>query len=493
MTDERLYGNWLRPQRLSIRGVGLPAALFAIGSYLTGLVVVQYDVRIGTAILATCAAVTVLSAARIGGTTLPGWVTGKARWLWASTTGTTAQHALGPDGAWRLPGSLAHTRMLQITSPGGDYGAVLNPRRRRAAVTLQVAATGADLTDPAEADASVGRWERWLESLGRRPEVAQVDVTVETAPLPGHRLARMIRDRLDPAAPADCHELMRQLARTSPTVAARTDTRVTITFDLHAWDAQLGRAGRRQGLAAYVPALDQALAGLEDSLDGCGVAVLRRATDTDLAATVLAAFQPERAGAIEWILSAPRHDLPEWELSGPSSAREYREAFRHDAGLSASFVWSQAPRQLVTSSVLSALARPGRFRKRMTLTYVATPAAAAMDAATAQVRWRWLTQAIAALPVVGRATTAQDTRDAAAAEQATHEVAAGAGWIAATVLVTTTVLDEQDLPTAVAELEQSAGASQLRLRRLYELQAAGFYAGLPAGMPLTDLAARWSR
>ena len=341
--------------------------------------------------------------------------------------------------------------------------------------------------------AAVGRWERWLESLGRRLEVAHLDVTVETAPLPGHRLARTIRDRLGPDAPDDCRDLMRQLARPSPTVAARTDTRVTVTFDLRSWDTQVGRAGRREGVAAYVPALDQALAGLEDTLDGCGVAVLGRATRDELAATMLAAFQPDRAGAIEWIIAAPRHDLPEWELSGPASAHEYREAYRHDAGLSASFVWSQAPRQLVTSSVLSALARPGRFRKRLTLTYVATPASAAMDAATAQVRWRWLTQAIAALPVVGRATTAQDVRDAAAAEQATHEVAAGSGWVAATVLVTTTVLDEGDLATAVAELEQAAGASQLRLRLLYELQAAGFYAGLPAGLHLPELATGWSR
>ena len=325
MTEERLYGNWLRPQRMSIRGVSLPATLFAIGSYLTGLVAVQYDVRIGTAILATCAAVTLISSARFGGTTLPGWVAGKARWLWAGHTRATAHQALGRDGEWRLPGVLAGTQMLEVSSPGGDYGAVLDPHTRRVAVTLQVAATGADLTDTAETDAAVGRWERWLESLGRRPEVAYVDVTIETAPLPGRQLTRMIRDRLTPDAPADCRELMRQLARTSPTVAARTDTRVTITFDLRAWDTQIGRAARRDGIAAYVPALDQALTGLEDSLDGCGVTVLGRATPTDLAATALAAFHPDRAGAIEWVLSAPRNDLPEWELSGPSAAREYRD------------------------------------------------------------------------------------------------------------------------------------------------------------------------
>jgi hypothetical protein len=56
------------------------------------------------------------------------------------------------------------------------------------------------------------------------------------------------------------------------------------------------------------------------------------------------------------------------------------------------------------------------------------------------------------------------------------------------------VLDEAQLPTAVAELEQAAGASQLRLRRrLYELQTAGFHADLPAGLHLPELARGWSR
>jgi hypothetical protein len=116
-----------------------------------------------------------------------------------------------------------------------------------------------------------------------------------------------------------------------------------------------------------------------------------------------------------------------------------------------------------------------------------------MDAATTQVRWRWLAQMVSRLPIIGRPGTAQDERDTEAAEQATYEVAAGAGWIAQTIMLTVTVLDELDLPAAVAEVEHAAGASQLRLRRLYELQAAGFVAGLPVGLSLMDLSSRWTR
>jgi len=492
VTEERLYGNWLHPQKLSIRGVGWKGTVFAITSYLTGLIVMQFHPRPGLAILAGCAGVTAASAARINGASLGGWACGKARWLWARGAGATTFRAIGATG-WALPGPLARTRMLHVTSGGRVYGAVHDPQARRVAVTLRVASTAADLTDAEEHDAAVGRWERWLEGLGRRPEVAWVTVTVETSPSPGMQLREMVARRLSPHAPTDCRALMDALVASSPAVAARTDTRVTVTFDLRAWDAQVGRRGRRDGVSAYLPILDRAVCGLEAALDGCGVTVIGRATPPELAAAVRVAFDPARSGAVELALAGDQGDVPEWEVAGPAAADERRDAYVHDSGVSVSFVWTQAPRQLVTSTVLDPIARPGRHRKRFTSTYVATPAGQAMDAATAQVRWRWFAAMVSRLPVIGRATTAQDERDAAAAEQATREVAAGGGWVAQTVTVTVTVLDEGDLAAAVAEVEHAAGAAQLRLRRLFELQAAGFLTGLPAGLSLTELTGQWSR
>ena len=131
-------------------------------------------------------------------------------------------------------------------------------------------------------------------------------------------------------------------------------------------------------------------------------------------------------------------DLPGWEHAGPVRAVEHADHYTHDGAVSVSFVWAQAPRQAVPATVLDPLVRPGRYPRRVTCTYRPTPAAAAMDAATAQVRRRRLAAMVSALPVIGRAATAQDDRDAAAADQATREVADGAGWVAATITVTTT-------------------------------------------------------
>ena len=491
-SPDRLYGNWLRPQALSIRGVGWKTALLVITGYLVGIVLTQSHPRQGLTVLAGCALLTAVSAARVDGATLADRAAGHARWRWARLRHRTSFRAFNTTG-WRLPAPLDGTRMLLVDIGGHRYGAVHDPAARRVAVTLRVASTAADLTDPHEHDAAVGRWERWLESLGRLPEVAWVTVTVETAPSAGAELRDRVTRRLQDGAPSDCRALMRELATSSPGVAARTDTRVTVTFDLRTWDTRLSRQDRRRGIAAYLPLLDNSVTGLESALDGCGVTVVGRATAAQLAGTIRTAFDPAAAGQVELTLTADAASVPAWEFAGPMAAEEYRDLYVHDSGVSASFVWSQAPRQLVTSRVLDPLARPGRHRKRFTCTYVATPAADAMDAATSQVRWRWFAQTVSRLPVVGRASTAQDERDAAAAEQATWEVAAGAGWVAQTVSVTVTVLDEDDLPAAVAEVEHAAGASQLRLRRLVEQQAAGFLAGLPAGLSLTELVRRWSR
>ena len=491
MSDERLYGNWLRPQRLNIRGVGWKGALCAVLAYFTGLVVLQSHPRAGLLLLGACLGATGLSALRVGGASAREFLAAKARWRYAISQGTASFSAITPD-RWRLPGPLAGTRMITVREGGRTYGAIHDPVTRRIAVTLDLASTAADLTDAIEHDVAVARWERWLEALGRRPEVTWVTVTIETSPSPGTRLREAVQQRISSLAPLDCQELMTELVATSPAVAAGTQTRVTLTFDLRFWDTEVGRRGRRHGIETYLPLLDRSVTSLSNGLDGCGVTVLARLTPTALGATTRVAYDPAASGKIELALAALT-PVPSWTLAGPTSATEHRDRYEHDSGTSVSFVWTQAPRQLVASTVLDPLTRPGQFRKRVTCTYVATPSNETMDAATTQVRWRWLAQMIARLPIIGRASTAQDERDAEAAEQATYEVAAGAGWVAQTITATVTVLDDVDLPAAVAEIEHAAGASQLRLRRLYELQAAGFAAGLPVGLSLTELAGRWSR
>src|SRR3954467_6326430 len=97
MSEERLYGNWLRPQRFSIRGVGWKGALSAILAYFTGLVVLQSHPAAGLLLLGTCLVATALSAVRVGGANAREFIASKARWRYALSQGTTSFSAIAPD------------------------------------------------------------------------------------------------------------------------------------------------------------------------------------------------------------------------------------------------------------------------------------------------------------------------------------------------------------------------------------------------------------
>ena len=493
MSTDRLYGNWLpAAQRFSLRGLDWKGVSLAVAAYFAAVLLAQYSLRAGVALLLVASVGVLLAGIRIGGLSVVGHGVALLRWRQAQRRRAVRHAAVGASG-WVLPGALAETRMVEVPSGGGTFGAVHHPVARRLAVTLLLASTAADLNDDAETEAAVSRWERFLEGLGRHPEVSAAVVVVETAPTSGAELEASVFGSIAPDAPPDCAHLMADVVASSPGVAARTDTRLTLVFDLRAWGAQLPRAKRGKGVEAYLPLLDRSVTGLEAVLDGCGVTVLGRATPAQLAAVVRVAFDPAAAGAVELAVTERPDDVPGWELAGPATAVEYPDAYAHDSGFSASFVWASAPRQFVPSTVLDALTRPGSFRKRVVSAYVPTLAQHAMSAASARQRGQRLTAAFSRMPVIGRARTAQDEQDSRAADQAAAEVALGAGWVAQTVAVTVTALDEADLPAAVAEIEQVAGRSQLRLRRLTRNHAAGFVAGLPAGLDLHELTQRWSR
>ena len=346
---------------------------------------VQTDPRTGGTLLAGCVAATLASAARIGGLTLTQWTGAAARWRWARATGATTHDALTHTG-WALPGPLAGTRVVTLpTHPsphpashhdsddeGEVAGAVHEPRTRRVAVTLRLDSAGGDLGEAGDRDAAAARWERWLESLGHRPELAWVSVTVETGPSPAAGLRATTTRRLAPGAPADCRALLDEVTQTVAGSAVHVETRLTLVFDLRAWDTRVGRRGRRHGAEAYLPLVERAVGHLAAGLDGCGVTVAGVMSPRRLAGAVRVAFDPAAAGTVELAHILGR-DIPGWELAGPVRAREHGDRYVHDGAASVSFVWAQAPRQAVTATVLDPLMRPGRYPRRVTCHLPAHP------------------------------------------------------------------------------------------------------------------------
>ena len=143
------------------------------------------------------------------------------------------------------------------------------------------------------------------------------------------------------------------------------------------------------------------------------------------------------------------------------------------------WAWREAPRQQVTSGVLTRLLSPGRFAKRVTLLFRPMSAGEAGRVLESEVNASAFREAYR--KAQKRDETARDAADTERARRAAQEEAEGAGVVLMSLYVTATVLDGEQLAEAVADVEARADQSKIQLRRLYGSQSAGFATTLPLG------------
>ncbi|MBB1252532.1 hypothetical protein H3146_03970 [Streptomyces sp. OF3] len=490
----RLYGGWRQTRGIGLGDLTTGQSLILLALLVAAVATAAIDIRLLLYVGPALGVAAVLTALRWRGEPLLEALLTIARWrrgvsqeenLYAS--GVVTLHPQGHE----LPGLLAPIAILSCEDgEGGHYGMAWHRRSGHLTATLRVAAVSTALADQDAVDTWVAQWGAWLARLGHSPTVRWMTVTVDTAPDPGSTLEDYVSARLDPAAPPAATALMEDLVASSPAASAAVETRVSITFD------PARSPEPCETFAEAVAETGRVLAGLQNALGSCGVTVLGRASAARLAGITRAAFDPASRPDVARALALDPHTLQETSpdvllepgTAGPVAAREYRSHYEHDSGTSVSWVWSSAPRQHVTSEVLVPLLAPARYPKRVTLAYQPHPAEAAADHLEKEVNAAVFRTALRQRQQ--RAETATDVADRARAEQAAHEEAQGAGLGLYSMVVTTTVTDPETLPRAVAEVEQRAGTSKIKLRRAHWSQAAAFAATLPLGVYLPDAARR---
>jgi hypothetical protein len=142
----------------------------------------------------------------------------------------------------------------------------------------------------------------------------------------------------------------------------------------------------------------------------------------------------------------------------------------------------------VVDRVLTPLLAPGPFPRRVTLLYEPYSAGTAATEVEREITNTQVRRAFAQR--TRRDETQRERDDFARALQSAREEAEGAGVGKFCLYVSTTVGAEELLPAATADVEQRAGQSKLRLRRLRGAQAAGFAAALGVGLNPAELARR---
>jgi hypothetical protein len=490
----RTYGGWRLRRPVGLLGLGPGGTLALLVAVAAVLATIGASPHAALFIAPPVLAVCGLSLARVGGVPLATAAAVRVRW-WLAVSKDWASYRAGiidaRPGGWQLPGVLAATMLVSAEDGyGGRYGLVWDRHTGYLTATILVTPAAPWLADADTADTWVAGWGAWLASLGFLPAVRWVTVTVETSPEPGTRLADAVAAEASPDAPDAARQIMTAVAAAAPAAAASVQTRVSVTFDPKT------DPSRPENLAAAAAAVTRTLHGLTPGLGACGVAVNGLASPAELAGTVRTAYDPAARGEITRLLAAARNARDggtplTWLDAGPAGAQEMTDCYQHDGGISVTWAWSEAPRQNVTSAVLARLASPGPFVKRLTMQYRPLPAAAAARAIEAEVNAAGFREAYRRK--TGRDATARDNYDAARAAQAAAEEASGAGVVLIGCYVTVTVTDAADLPRAVAATEAAAEASRIRLRRMYNSQAAGFAATLPCGICPPEMSRRWPR
>jgi hypothetical protein len=469
---------------MGLFGAGPGVTVAVLGCVLLPLLIASRDLKSGAIAAIPCCLLAATLLVKVDGVSLGRVVHRRAAWFSGSRRGKASHRAATvmdhPD-AWTLPGVLEPTRLLTAQDGrGGTFGVVWNRRNGHLTATLRCAASSTWLVDGEAADGWVSNWHGWLASLGYLPSVRSVAVTVDTAPEPGARLQEAVLPRIDRSAPADTQQLVRTLVALSPGAAADIETRVSVTFDP-------GRSANRvQDLADHLAEVSRQLTGLESALATCGVTVLGRMGAPRLAAQMRIAFDPAARGDVERTMGGGEGggDLLTWGSSGPMASEEAWDRYQHDSGTSVSWSWHEAPRQQVTSGVLTRLVSPGRFAKRVTMVYRPLSAGDAARILENEVNAAAFRDAYRRAQ--GREETAREAADRARAQRAAAEEAQGAGVVLMSLYVTATVTDPDELDGAVADVEARADQSKIRLRRLYGSQAAGFATTLPAGFVPTS-------
>ncbi len=380
-----------------------------------------------------------------------------------------------------LPGVLAPLMPLTTKDGlGNPYGLLWDRRTGRLTASLRVAPVGTVLADEDRTDLWIGSFAAWQAALGYEPTVEWASITVESAPSSGTELADYVADRLDPAAPAIARETMTEVADAHRGSTADISVRVSLTFQ-----PQRARPQPRDD-AERVAEVSRALAGLEGDLPLCGVATLGRATAADITHWLRSAYDPHARGEIGR-LSEQQH-LLDWGEAGPVKAQALADHYWHDSGWSCTWAMAALPNQLVTSNVLAPLVTPGRYHRRVTITYQPYPADQAGEVVTREATGSAFRREVRRRRGVDE--TARDRADEIRARQAAEEEARGAGVGLWGMYVTTTVEDPRRLPDAIADVESRARNSKLRLRRCWGWQHAGFAASLGVGIYPPDLARR---
>ena len=472
------YGNFRKPRNVGLWNMSMELTLTVFGIAAVTVVLVLNQQWLVAVVVDAIAAVVVgtLSHKDVHGVSIAAKWMERVMFKRAKRAGRNLYRS-GPIGvvpsrATPLPGMLAGSRVSEHVDSFDRGFALVHHADRSVAVVMSVTPPGIDLVDTEQLDNEVAQWGEWLAMLGNEVGVVQASVVVETSPDSGQSLARHIATSANPDAPQVARHVMEEIGAEYRTGAAQMRAWVTVSF------LPSSMASKKRSLEETARDIGGRLTGITQQLKAAGAGAVHLMGAHELARFIRTAYDPAAADLFDRASSMGEEVQIGWEDAGPIGAQAEWDFYRHDSGVSRTWVVSQPPQGVVHENVLEPLLRINSDieRKRVALLYRPIEAARTGDIAEQdQVRANNQVN-------VSKSTNARALREAKIAARNASEEAAGAGIEDFVLIVTATTMGES-LDDASSVVRALAASSKLpKIRVAYGAQDSAFALALPLGL-----------
>ncbi|QKV94929.1 PrgI family protein [Streptomyces sp. NA02950] len=408
-------------------------------------------------------------------------------------SGAFAPRTKTGDQPMDLPGVLARLRILNASDGlGGELGVVHDPVDGTYTAIARVGFPGLALVDTDKQNARVGAWAAFLRSQCKEDgAITRISVHQRSLPDDGTELRSWTERHITPDAPPAAVRTLDELMFAAGPVATIRETYLAITFSsARARLAVRGAGGGQVGAAAV---LVREVHAMQGGLSSAGLQIEEMLTPRKVAQAIRTAYDPE-AQLMLAARNTAAHE-PTWEgtppgvdpaVAGPAAAETGWGVYRHDGAWTVSYQVRGLPQSEVYATFLQPLLRPRRnARRSMSLVYEPIgPAKARQELAREKAKRDAARQLRSK---TGRVESEDERRESMTARAQDVARASGQGVVRLSCLLAVTVMDEEELEIACAELQADASAAGLEVRRVWGAQDAGFAAAaLPLGQGLPD-------
>jgi len=373
-----------------------------------------------------------------------------------------------PAGTMALPGDAGALRFFNDPTTGACL--IHDPHRQTLAAVLCVSHPAYVLLAPASQRGRVSTWGRVLASLAQTGTCALLQVLESTVPDPGVKVAQWYEEHgtgLSDWSNAQYRELLSQSSFGSSTHR----TTITLSLDMKKASAAIRSAGRGIKGAAKVLRVDMSV--LEHGLRDADLRLEGWLGEAALAAMIRQAYDPRSeldANAVSSTLAT----------AGPVALSEHWSYLRHDSGYSCVLWISEWPRVDVAPHFLHALLFAPDIRKSLSLLARPLGTGEALKILRKQ-KTEAVTDSVHKAKV-GQVQDLSDVREYDDLLRREQALLSGHADVEFSGLITVTTNSEEELSSAVALMERSAGQCGCETRVLYGRQSQAFVvAALPLG------------